>query len=171
MRYPTLLLLPRFTIRTDAIGILFLLLAVGLGLPTAASALLVPTNCQVDPRGANDRPGQRDVTKFCVEQGDGSPYELHTIVDLDEIRVTGANTIDACALFNTDDDAFVNLAVCVTMQGSGAANGNLTVFKDLRLFTCSDKKADRCMNATMLPPPYSTTCEVSHPPLIPAIAP
>ena len=73
-----------------------------LGPALRADALPAPPNCQVDPRGANDRPGQRDVTTFCVDRGDGAPWELHTSINLDETRVSGANTIDACALLNTD---------------------------------------------------------------------
>jgi hypothetical protein len=66
-----------------------------------AWSLPLANNCQVDPVGANDRPGQRDVTMFCVDTGASDPWELHAVVNLDEIAVSGGNTIDSCMLFNT----------------------------------------------------------------------
>lgn len=131
-----------------------------LGSVFRADALPTPANCQADPGGANDRPGQRDVTRFCVERGDGAPWELLAAIQLDETRVSGSNTIDSCALLNTDADAFANLAVCVTLRGG---SGDLTELKLLRLFICEDTKADKCMGSLLVAGPYETACEVTHP--------
>lgn len=128
-----------------------------------AEALVRPANCQDDTRGANDRPGQRDVTRFCIDDSAESPWEMYSLVNMDDIRVSGANTIDVCALFNTDGDAFVDLAVCATLGSSGPDHDNLTEFRHVRLFACNDTKADRCMGSVLVPPPYNTTCEVDHP--------
>lgn len=138
-----------------------LALATVLGPAFAAEALPLPVNCQVDPRGANDRPGQRDVTMFCVDRGNGAPWELHAALSFDETTVRGSNTMDSCALFNTDGDAFANLAVCVTLDGGGG--DNLTRLQSVRLFTCDNRKADKCMGPVPVPGPYTTSCEVTHP--------
>ena len=82
----------------------------------AAAQLPVPTDCQADAQGANDEPGQKDLTQFCAELGDSVPYELHTKFNFDETTIPGGNTNDGCVLFDTDSDGNANLAVCVTTR-------------------------------------------------------
>ncbi|HXC49429.1 MAG TPA: hypothetical protein VN634_00975 [Candidatus Limnocylindrales bacterium] len=120
----------------------------------------VPESCQVDTGGANDRPGQRDVTEFCVEEADGSPFELYALTNSDEIESGGANTIDICFLLNVDDDAFVNYAVCATLRGD---DGGPTFLGMVRLFRCIDTKPDRCMSSVQIFGAHNTACEVRHP--------
>jgi hypothetical protein len=128
--------------------------------PTSARAALpIPTACQNDAQGANDEPGQKDITRFCVDDGPNTPYDLHTIVNADEIQISGANTLDICELFDSDDDGFIDLAVCTTLNGD--ANNAITL-GEIRLFRCGDDKVDRCTNGTFLPGPYTTTCEVTQ---------
>jgi len=74
-------------------------------------------DCQNDVQGANDQPGQKDLTKFCVAAGNGSPYELYTKWNFDEQNISGGNTNDACSLYDTDGDGNANLVVCVTTGG------------------------------------------------------
>ena len=38
----------------------------------APSVVAAALNCQDDIDGANDQPGQKDVTQFCAEFGDGA---------------------------------------------------------------------------------------------------
>src|SRR6185503_11837360 len=59
----------------------------------AAAVLPVPTTCQNDVLGANDQPGQKDLTKFCAAAG-SSPYELYTKWNWDEQNISGGNTND-----------------------------------------------------------------------------
>jgi hypothetical protein len=130
----------------------------------SAAALPTPTNCQDDVNGANDDPGQRDVTRKCIDVGDGSPYEYVVSANWDETTLTGNNTADVCVLFDSDLDGFAGYAVCVTLE-SGV--GNLAVFQSLRLFSCNDDRPDRCTNSVLVPGPYVTNCEVSQQPTDP----
>ncbi len=102
------------------------------------AVLPIPTDCQSDVHGANDEPGQKDLTQFCAESGDNSPYELHTLWNWDIISLSGNNTGDGCTLYDTDSDGNANLAVCVTIEGSPAT------LSETRLYNCNDTKPDRC---------------------------
>ena len=42
----------------------------------------------------------------------------------DTIGFSGANTGDACSLFDTDADGKVNFAVCVTIEGDAGRSGS-----------------------------------------------
>lgn len=137
-------------------------LVVFLCAPPALAALPVPSNCQNDVDGANDQPGQKDVTRYCTDLGDGSPYDLLTLSNWDNTTLTGNNTADVCSLFDTDNDGLANVAVCVTLESSGAGNGNLAVLDTVRLFTCGDTRGDRCTGSSLVGGPYVTTCEVSQ---------
>jgi len=128
---------------TVALLICLLLLVGGLIGPTPAAAQLpVPTSCQVDVQAENDEPGQKDLTQFCVDSGDNSPYELHTLWNWDLVTLPGGNTGDACTLYDTDNpgDGLADLAVCVTIVDGGQPASLGAV----RLFTCNDTRPDRC---------------------------
>lgn len=118
------------------------LLVVGVILAStpAAAQLPVPTSCQVDVQGANDQPGQKDLTQFCVDPGDNGPYELHTLWNWDLVTLPGGNTGDACTLYDTDADGNANLAVCVTIVDGG----DPASLGAVRLFTSNDTRPDRC---------------------------
>ena len=126
------------------------------------AVLPVPTNCQNDVDGANDQPGQKDVTRYCVDIGNGSPYELLSLTNWDEIELSGNNTADLCTLYDTDNDRLVNLAVCTTLKRAGGAGGNDAVLSQIRLFTCNDTRSDRCTGSTLVAGPYTTLCEVEQ---------
>ena len=137
------------------------LFALGIGLASPAAAVLpVPTDCLPDSDGANDETGQKDITLYCVDAGDGSPFELNTIANFDIIALSGANTADVCVLLNTDGDRFANFAVCVTVDGDGP--GDAIVLDTIRLFTCTDTDPNGCSGAVLIAAPYSTTCEVTQ---------
>jgi hypothetical protein len=157
----------RITRPTTILQLAAVALTCALTASAALAAIPIPTNCQNDVDGANDQPGQKDITRFCFDLGDSSPYELLALTNWDETKLTGANTADICTLFNTDGDAFANLAVCVQLKSSGGGGGNLAIFGELRLFTCNDTRADRCAGATLVPGPYTTTCEVTQQPTDP----
>jgi hypothetical protein len=150
----------RARFRTGALALAALLLASAL---TATPALAV-LNCQDDIDGANDQPGQKDITQFCGELGNGSPYELVTSINWDNTTLSGNNTADLCFLFNSDSnmDVFANFATCVTLKSSGAGNGNLAVLQEVRLFTCADTSADRCDSAVLIGGSPNTQCTVSQ---------
>ena len=79
----------------------------------ASSSVLAALVCTNDTAGANDEPGQKDLTQLCVDDA-GLPTSLQVTWNWDEISVSGANTLDACALFDTDGDGNVNFSLCVT---------------------------------------------------------
>jgi hypothetical protein len=107
--------------------------------PAAAQPPPVFTGCQNDVQGANDEPGQKDLTRFCVAAGNG-PFQLFTQWDWDLIALSGGNTGDACTLYDTDGDGNANVAVCVTIRD----HGEPATLGAVRLFTCNDTRPDRC---------------------------
>lgn len=112
--------------------------------------------CVNDTAGANDPSGdgQKDLTRLCVDY-DGAPTTIATTWNWDETTIPGGNTLDACNLFDTDNDGFANTAVCVTAGGSPIAIGAVTTY------TCSDTKIDRCASPSSVIPTGSTTCDVT----------
>jgi hypothetical protein len=91
--------------------------------------------CINDTAGANDEPGQKDLTQLCVDYA-GVPTSIAVSWNWDEISVQGANTLDACSLYDTDGDGNINYSLCVTTtDGSTVATS---------LYSCRDDKPDRC---------------------------
>lgn len=127
------------SLRTKAAGALTAL-ALVLAFAQSASA----TRCIVDVDGANDDPGQKDVTQFCTGLGSGNPYDVHATASLDLAGLSGSNTADLCFLFDADLDGNVNLAVCTTVAGDPAA------LTDLRLLACNDSRSDKCAGAVKI---------------------
>jgi hypothetical protein len=107
---------------------------------------------QVDVHGANDVPGQVDVTQ--MGRDTSANPDVHIFWSWDSISSWTGNgqTGDACALFDTGDtDAFINYVVCARVQNRNAdpndpellpASANHPAY----LFDCSNKKNDRCTN-------------------------
>jgi hypothetical protein len=89
-----------------------LLIAVGTtwAFATPTQAALV---CVNDTAGPNDEPGQKDLTRLCVDEAN-TPTSIEVTWNWDEISVSGANTLDACSLYDTDGDGYVNYSLCVT---------------------------------------------------------
>jgi hypothetical protein len=123
---------------TALLGVVILaLLFVGVASPPAfAQPVFV---CAPDAQGANDEPGQKDLTRVCAAAGTGV-FELFTKWNWDLTTLSGANTADACSLDDSDADGLANLAVCVTIRN----HSNPVTLGAVRLFTCNDTKADRC---------------------------
>lgn len=116
------------------------------------------TTCETDQQLANDEPGQKDLTKFCVSTGDDT-FELLTEWNWDQVSgFNGENTGDACSLYDTDGDHNANLAVCVTIVDSDS--GVVQTAGSPRLFTCNDSSPARCFGATAVAL-GNTHCEVT----------
>src|SRR5690242_13920973 len=77
----------------------------------------VASHCIVDVNGANDVPGQKDVTEFCSGMGDGSPFDLIATANFDLTSLSGSNTADLCLLFDSNQNKMINLALCTTLSG------------------------------------------------------
>ncbi len=111
--------------------------------------------------GANDEPGQKDLTKFCSD-GTGLPSVLTVKWQWDQTGWSGSNTGDACALFDTDGDGNANYSLCTVVSGTPAA------YQAQQLYQCSDSRPDRCMAAVPVPSTSACTAAVQGTPALPA---
>jgi len=103
--------------------------------------------CTIDTAGANDVPGQKDLTQMCSDTTN-LPTSEHITWNWDELGSSGANTLDACALFDTDGDGNVNYSACVS------TTGNPAVFSGLTIYSCNDTSTEKCLgNATVASSP------------------
>lgn len=120
--------------------------------PATASAAPI---CVNDTAGANDEPGQKDLTKLCVDYA-GVPTTVSTTWNWDETGTSGANTMDACNLFDTDGDGNINYSVCVTTEDDPA------VLQTLTTYSCGDDKIDRCTSPASVVSSGTTSCTVTQ---------
>jgi hypothetical protein len=127
-----------------------LLVAAPAGAVTIPSAFFVVT----DQQGANDVPGQVDLTQMGRDDSTTGLYNLFWSWDSTSFT---SQTGDACALFDFNGNGGIDAAVCsevhsvpsgsttdveqtVTPPNHGFAGGPPYVFR------CSDAKTDRCAN-------------------------
>jgi hypothetical protein len=129
------------------------LLALG---SNANAACQVDVDCANTPNCANDQPDQKDLTQFCVQNPVPTVSE-DVAWNWDDTAISGNNTEDGCALYDTDGDGAVNYAVCVTVGGDPLDEVATTVY------SCSDKKPDRCTAPNAALPSFTTTCSVTNP--------
>lgn len=117
----------------------------------------------MDGPNPGDEADQKDLT--LLEFDDRNlPDFLCANWQWDGIGWPGNNTGNACSLFDTDGDNFVDYALCVTVVDDPA------VESDTRLYRCGDDKPDRCtptttLGSTTLDPPgpaglHQTECVV-----------
>ena len=106
---------------------------------TASAVLAAPSfTFTVDDQGANDEPGQKDLTAQSSASDAGVFY---TAWKWDDTAWSGNNTGDGCSLFDTDADGLTNYALCATISKK-----NPVVLNSFVLYQCSDGRADRCTN-------------------------
>src|SRR5215208_3747909 len=118
----------------------------------ASSSVRAALSCVNDTAGANDEPGQKDLTQLCVDDA-GLPLTLQVTWNWDEVSVSGSNTLDACSLYDTDNDGNVNFALCVT----DPTDASITV----TLYTCGDDAEDRCTQPLEPVSPFTSSCSTS----------
>jgi hypothetical protein len=99
-----------------------------------------------DAQGANDEPGQKDLTM----QGTNTsalPTAINTLWNWDDTSVGGGNTLDGCALFDTDTAGAglgnADAVFCATVANVSKANKTLEL-KFETLYGCGDSRNDRC---------------------------
>jgi hypothetical protein len=109
-----------------------------------------------DENGADDQPGQKDLSAQAVATP--SLNDLWVAWKWDVTSLSGGNTGDACALFDTNTNFKVNFAVCVTIQGNPAVQAPTSP----RVYTCGDGKVDRCTSTYTQITPISTACSVNQ---------
>jgi hypothetical protein len=122
--------------------------------------------CYVDQQGANDEPGQKDLTEVCLDDAN-APDTVEVSWNWDQIDWSGNNTGDACLLFDTDGDGYANSAACAYVSGSPAA------LVGYQFYTCNDANFDRCSGPTPVDPVdgSQSTCTVEVLPEPPATEP
>ena len=110
----------------------------------------------IDSGGLNDiNAAQKDLTKMSVDYAN-HPTSINITWNWDKTGFTGANTGDACSLFDTDGDGLVNTAVCVGVSGDPAAEAYTDVYS-----SCGDTSNTNCTNPTTAIIPVNTTCSTS----------
>lgn len=125
--------------------------AVGVG-----TALAVPSyTFTADELGANDEPGQKDLTAQASAFDNG---DFFTAWKWDDTSWSGKNTGDGCALFTDDADFRVDYAICGTVGTKNAVLQSVTVY------SCNNTRLERCSGPTLLAT-FTTTvgtyCSVS----------
>lgn len=113
----------------------------------AEAASAPPSNyfTVVDPGGANNTPGQGDLTQLGRDDSDSSIFNLFW--SWDDPSWNGANTGDACAQFDSNNNGDVDYAVCVEV-GAGAGSTVVKSGSSPESLTCDDSRTDRCHGAT-----------------------
>ncbi len=124
---------------------------VSLLVPTASAAVV----CTNDQQGANDEPGQKDLTLMCYD-GAGLPTSVSVSWQWDEIAWSGNNTGDGCALFDSDNDGKANYSFCVIVGGDPAAQ----LAGSPKVYSCNDSRTDRCSGKQLVNKAYTSTCSV-----------
>ncbi len=150
---------PRARSRWLTLSVLVLgLTIVGAGLAVAHAGLATTISAnyaggiQVDVHGANDVPGQVDMTQMGRDTVDSSVYRIFWSWDSISAWTGSGQTGDACALFNNDTtNANIDFVVCARVSNLNANPDDVRVLdgaagKPVYLFNCSDKKNDRCTN-------------------------
>jgi hypothetical protein len=145
----------------------WLLLLPVLALAVAAMAIAVAASANSHPAmntfnvtgdalGADDVPGQKDLTMQGTNNSDEANGNLWVVWAWDETSVSGNNTLDACTLFDTDADGNANEALCLTLQRSG----NTLSIKTTTLYSCGDARNDRCSSTITSVNLQGSFCEI-----------
>jgi hypothetical protein len=112
-----------------------------------------PVTCRNDSAGANDVPGQKDLTQECESPTSTNPMVISW--NWDVMDQPGGNSADACALFDTDNDGLANYALCVSWQGQRVMQSGYP-----QLYSCADTRSDRCTGPTPLSITNGSACAV-----------
>lgn len=124
------------------------------GSPLLIQAAFAADDCFIDADGANDEPGQKDVTKACIERQSSDP--LHITWNWDIVSLSGTNSADACALFDTDLNGFADYSLCNSWRG----NPPTQITRYPVLYSCGDTRSDRCANSAPVAITYGSTCSI-----------
>ena len=128
---------------------------------TVVLATSDPSDCVVDLQGADDEPGQKDLSELCEtpDTDPANPFDRHVSWNFDNTAWSGNNTGDACALYDSDGDTFANFAVCVTVENGPPATMQTN---NPKLYSCGNDRVDRCTNSVLIAT-GNTVCMVNDP--------
>ncbi|MFP5361742.1 MAG: DUF11 domain-containing protein [Thermoleophilia bacterium] len=115
------------------------------GLSTGSASAAIPPNFFTvsDTQGPNDEPGQKDLTQFGRDDTDPTAYKIFWSWDETDQWAGAGQTGDACALFDTDGDSFINFVVCGQVYNPTAGSVVETPGSPYA-FSCNDSKVDNC---------------------------
>ena len=106
--------------------------------------------CTIDVQGADDQPGQKDVSQFCNDGScGGTSFSLGAAFD--DRSWSGANTGDGCFHFDTNGNGNSDRAICGTLTGAGLLQAGSPT-----CYTCGDTRPDRCTSSVLVA--CATTC-------------
>ncbi|HJY98616.1 MAG TPA: SdrD B-like domain-containing protein [Patescibacteria group bacterium] len=133
------------------------LVEVKIGEVLLASTTFTDTNWQSvnDTQGVNDEPGQKDLTKLSRDLDSINPVLIKW--NWDETSMSGSNTADACALFDTDNDGLANYALCAVWEDNQQQLSNSP-----RLYSCNDSRPDRCSGDVLVSISNGSTCSITN---------
>ena len=120
-----------FTLVLSCIAIAAMFMAVAI--PPAYAIPVTVT----DDAGPDDEPGQKDLNQLTIDAAPSTGFDIEVTWNWDVISLSGANTGDACSLYDTDDDGMANFALCVVWD-------NGATYQTTVLYSCGDDNADRC---------------------------
>ncbi len=136
----------------------FTVAALFISITSLANAQLI---CTPDVGGVNDTTGgtnsQSDVTRLCIDETNAPiSYDIH--LSWDNASFSGANTGDACALFDTDSNGFINFAYCISVGAK--AGGGVELEAGPLLYSCDASARDRCTNPVLISNVGISTCDL-----------
>ena len=139
---------------TIAIGFAVMLAAFAVYSATAAlNQNPEAEECIIDVDGANDAPGQKDLTLFCEDTATSDPLDITW--NWDEVLMTGGNSADACALFDTNNNGLADYALCNAWGGSQLQEDGYPI-----VYSCNDTRSDRCPGSAVVVITHGTTCPI-----------
>ena len=122
----------------------------------SANATAIPSGffTVVDQQGANDQPGQVDLTQMGRDDSTPGVSKIFWSWDSTDQWTGTGQTGDACALFDKNGNGNIDFVVCGQVDNQNA-NPTLVVQTTTSpyAFSCNDKRNDRCGN----PSPVSYT--------------
>jgi hypothetical protein len=138
----------------------------GAAFVSQAAATTIPAGFFVvnDQQGANDVPGQVDLTRMGRDDSVSGTYKIFMSWDSTDSWTGTGQTGDACALFDKNGNGGIDFVVCGQVNNP---NANPAVVAQTTnspyAFTCNDKKIDRC--GTPSPVAYTWGTQIISGPL------
>jgi uncharacterized repeat protein (TIGR01451 family) len=110
--------------------------------------------CTPDAQGADDQPGQKDLTQMCVKSANST--DLGISWNWDDTSFSGNNTGDACSLYDTNGDGLADYSLCVGVNGSPLASWVYTT-----LYSCGNGSSEKCTQPIAQISNPNSTCTAS----------
>ncbi len=140
--------------------------ALGILAISQASATTIPGGFFVvnDQQGANDVPGQVDLTRMGRDDSHATTAKIFMSWDSTDSWTGNGQTGDACALFDKNGNGGIDFVICGQITNPNANPAVVAQTPNSPFaFSCNDKKIDRC--GTPSPVAYSWPTQIASGPL------